>query len=220
MINTLEKYMNKKFSASYLMYPLVFSLCMWIFEISEIIFNIHIVTLGIFPRTFSGLTGIITAPLVHGSINHLMSNTFPIILLGSGTIYFYKNASKYVLPLIYLLTNFLVWAMARQAYHIGSSGLIYGMVTFLFFSGVIRRDRRSIALALLVTFLYGSLVWGVLPLQNGSSWESHLFGSFVGIACAIFFRKTDPYKKYDWEDEPDSEEPGELRITYDPKDRS
>ena len=91
--------------------------------------------------------------------------------------------------------------IARQAYHIGASGLIYGFVSFLFFSGIIRRDNRSIALALIVTFLYGGLTWGVLPIKAEISWEAHLFGSLVGIMFAFIFRKADPAPKYDWEEE-------------------
>ncbi len=106
---------------------------------------------------------------------------------------------------------------AREVYHIGASGLIYGFVAFLFFSGIIRRDNKSIGLALIVTFLYGSLIWGVLPGVKGVSWESHLFGGIAGIAAAIIFRKTDPVKKYDWEDEDneDDNNQGPLEISYD-----
>ena len=93
--------------------------------------------------------------------------------------------------------------------------MIYGFVSFLFFSGLIRRDTRSIALALLVTFLYGSMIWGIFPQNNGISWEYHLFGSLTGIACAIIFRKSDPYKRYEWEDEEDDEDGGNLEISHD-----
>jgi membrane associated rhomboid family serine protease len=94
-----------------------------------------------------------------------------------------------------------VWIFARQAYHIGASGLVYGFVAFLFFSGIIRRDNRSIALALIVTFLYGGLTWGILPIKAEISWEAHLFGSIIGILLAFVFRKSDPAPKYDWETE-------------------
>lgn len=202
--------MKEKKSVYYIIIPLSFALLIWLIKIFEYSSNIQFVKWGIYPMKLSGLKGVLTAPLLHGSFDHLLSNTFPLIILSSGIIYFYKNAAKNTILIIYFGTNILVWLFARQAYHIGSSGLIYGFVTFLFFSGVIRRDRRSTALALLVTFLYGSLVWGVLPLQNSSSWESHIFGSVTGIICAFIFRKSDPYKKYAWEDEPDSENPDEC----------
>src|SRR3989339_1510740 len=100
-----------------------------------------------------------------------------------------------------IIPGIFVWIFGRPAYHIGASGLIYGFVSFLFFSGLIRRDNRSIALALIVTFLYGGIIWGVLPIKAETSWESHLFGSIIGIMFAFIFRKADPAPKYDWEDE-------------------
>ena len=93
--------------------------------------------------------------------------------------------------------------------------MVYGLVSFLFFSGLIRRDTRSIALALIVTFLYGSIIWGVIPQNDGISWEYHLFGSLTGISCAFIYRKSDPYKKYEWEDEDDEGDPAKLEISHD-----
>lgn len=204
-------------SIQYITIPVCFAALMWIIKVAEYSLHMNLSSWGIYPRTLKGLTGILSAPLLHGSFQHLYSNTFPLIILSSGILYFYKKSAPYVILIIYLVTHLLVWLFARQAYHIGSSGLIYGFVTFLFFSGVIRRDKRSISLALLVTFLYGSLVWGILPLRNGFSWESHLFGSLTGILCAIIFRKSDPYKRYDWEDEP-STDPSQLKVSRNPSD--
>ena len=118
---------------------------------------------------------------------------------------FYRKSSYKVILIIYIGTGLLDWLFARKAYHIGASGIIYGFVAFLFFSGIIRRDTRAIALALLVTFLYGSLIWGILPLDSGISWESHLFGSIMGIFCAFLYKKSDPAIKYEWEYEDDNE---------------
>jgi hypothetical protein len=141
-----------------------------------------------------------TAPLIHADFNHLLP-TFPLLFLGVGISYSYPSCSKKLFAGVYILHGLLVWIIARQAYHIGASGLVYGLVSFLFFSGIIRRDNRSIALALIVTFLYGGLTWGVLPIKAEISWEAHLFGSIVGIIFAYIFRKADPAPKYDWEDE-------------------
>ena len=195
---------KKKFITS-LIFPVGFVSLLWIVKLSEIIFNLNFTTLGIFPGSVKGLPGILLAPLIHANIKHLFSNSLPILFLGSGIIYFYRNSSYKVITIIYIGTGILVWIFARQAYHIGASGLIYGFVTFLFFSGLIRRDTRAIALALLVTFLYGSLIWGVLPLDNAVSWESHLFGSVLGIFCAFLFKISDPALKYDWEYEDENE---------------
>lgn len=195
---------KKKFINS-LIIPVGFVSLLWIIKISEIIFNINFIPFGILPGTIKGLPGILFAPLIHANIKHLFSNSLPILFLGTGIIYFYRHSAYKVMIIIYLGTDILDWIFARKAYHIGASGIIYGLVTFLFFSGIIRRDTRAVALALLVTFLYGSLIWGVLPLDSGVSWESHLFGSILGIFCAFLFKDSDPAIKYDWEYEDDNE---------------
>jgi membrane associated rhomboid family serine protease len=201
---------KKKFISS-LILPVGFISLLWIIKISEIIFNLNFTSFGILPGSIKGLPGILLAPLIHANIKHLFSNSLPILFLGSGIIYFYRNCSYKVILIIYLGTGILDWIFARKAYHIGASGIIYGFVTFLFFSGIIRRDTRAIALALLVTFLYGSLIWGILPLDSGISWESHLFGSIIGIFCAFFYRRSDPAIKYDWENENDDERNNDNR---------
>ena len=116
-------------------------------------------------------------------------------------LYFYPKVAYKVFTIIYFGSGILVWFFGREVYHIGASGIIYGFVSFLFFSGIFRKDNRSIALALVVIFLYGGLIWGVLPVEKGVSWESHLFGAIVGLISAFIFRKVDPPKRYDWEDE-------------------
>jgi membrane associated rhomboid family serine protease len=181
-------------------------------------FNLDLSTMGILPRVPSGLIGIVTAPLIHADFSHLISNTAPLFILGWIIFFFYPKISYLLLAFIYLLTGLLVWLLARQVYHIGASGIIYGFVSFLFFSGIFRRDNKSIALALVVTFFYGGLVWGVLPGMKGVSWESHLFGAITGFAGAYLFRNVDPpKKKYDWEDEPDDFDVDKLEISHDPE---
>ena len=209
---------KRKFLLS-LYYSAGFLILLWIIKTIEVAFGISFAKFGILPRHISGLIGIITYPLIHASFSHLISNSIPLLFLGLGLFYFYPKSASKVFGLIYFLPGILIWLFARTAYHIGASGLVYGLVTYFFFSGLIRRDNRSIALALVVTFLYGSLVWGVLPIYKTISWEGHLFGSLTGILCAFIFRKQDPSKKYDWEDEPDDDDPGKLEISYDDRDR-
>lgn len=196
---------DKKKLFQSVIYPIAFVMLLWLVKIFEISFGTNLIYLGIFPRKISGLIGIITAPLIHADFNHLISNSFPLIILGLGISYSYPTTSKKLFSGVYILHGLLVWIIARQAYHIGASGLVYGFVSFLFFSGIIRRDNRSIALALIVTFLYGGLTWGVLPIKADISWEAHLFGSIVGIVFAFIFRKADPAPKYDWEDEEENQ---------------
>lgn len=206
---------DKKKIISSLMVPLGFIVLLWLIQIIQFVFHISFIRLGLLPRTLTGLLGIITAPLIHAGFGHLFSNTLPLLFLGTGILYFYPKSGMKVFVLVYFIPGIFVWLVARSAYHIGASGMVYGLVTFLFFSGIIRRDTRSIALALIVTFLYGSIIWGVIPQNDGISWEYHLFGSLTGIYCAFIYRKSDPYKKYEWEDEDDEEDPMNLEISHD-----
>ncbi len=202
-----------------LIYPSAFVLLLWIIQLFSYITNINLYNLGIHPRSLDGLIGIITGPLIHAGFPHLISNSIPMLILGTGIFYFYPNAAVKVVLTIYFATDILVWLFARHVWHVGASGVIYGFLAFIFFSGIFRRDNRSIGLSLLVTFLYGGLVWGVLPGMKGISWESHLFGGLVGIVAAFIFKKSDPYKKYDWEDESDQDDSNNLEISYD-KDKN
>ena len=146
--------------------------------------------LGILPRHVSGMIGILTAPLIHGTFVHLLSNTFPLLFLLVAVFYFYDKIALEVFAWIYLITGFWVWIAAREAYHIGASGLVYGLATFLFFSGMFRRDARSVAVAVAIAFLYNGMVQGIMPGDDPNvSWESHLLGSVAGIFCSFYFRK-------------------------------
>ncbi|MCH7515871.1 MAG: rhomboid family intramembrane serine protease [Bacteroidetes bacterium] len=173
--------------------------------------------MGIFPRNLFGILGIVTGPVIHANFSHLLSNTIPLMILGWAIFYFYPKASYKVFLFVYILTGVFVWFFARQVYHIGASGIVYGFVSFLFFSGIFRKDNKSIAIALIITFLYGGIVWGVLPGQKGISWESHLFGGIAGVITAFIFKNVDPPKKYDWEDEEDDFNVDDLEVSYDPE---
>lgn len=187
----------------------------WVIKIIESAFGISFINYGLLPREISGLVGIITFPVLHGNWDHLFSNTMPLFFLSAGICYFYVSSSKKILVGLYIIPGILLWFFARSSIHIGASGMIYGMAAFLFFSGVIRRDKRAIVLALLVSFFYGSLVWGILPIEKGVSWEGHLFGGLTGIALAVVFRKKDPFDKYDWEDDDEDDyDPRDLEISY------
>ena len=149
-------------------------------------------SLGILPRTLKGTIGIITGPLIHGDIFHLVSNTLPIILLGIMLFYFYHKIAIEVFIWIYLVSGFWTWLLARDAYHIGASGVVYGMASFLFFSGIFRKSRQLMTISAIIIFLYGGMLYGIFPdaVEANVSWESHLMGGTVGLLLAFLFRKT------------------------------
>jgi len=183
-------------------YPVLFVAILWCIKLFEIIDHVSLTHYGLYPRTVKGLLGIVTAPLLHDDINHLLSNTLPLLILGPIIFYFYRSIAFQLFFWIYLITGIWVWAAARNSYHIGASGIIYGFESFLFFSGVFRKNPRLLALSLFVVFLYGSTIWGILPAQRGISWESHALGALAGLITAYNFRKEGPPDKtYDLGDD-------------------
>jgi len=160
--------------------------------------------LGVRPREFAGLPGIVLAPLLHGNFAHLFANSLPLLVLGTGMLYLYPNSALTVIPAAYLGPGVAVFLFARAStVHVGASGLVYGLVIYIFVAGLIRRDRRAIAASMLVYFLYGSMVWGVMPIRPGMSWETHLAAALIGLGLAIALRRLDipPRKRYEWEGE-------------------
>ncbi|MEX0811538.1 MAG: rhomboid family intramembrane serine protease [Chitinophagales bacterium] len=181
---------NKKFKTS-LRIPLQAVGLMWLVMLNSWIMDINLVSAGLYPRSLNGLIGIITAPFIHSSLEHLSSNSFPLIFLGTMSFYFYPRISKRVILILVFLVGILVWLFARPSYHIGASGIVYGLASFIFFSGVFRKDIRSYALSFIILFLYGGIVEGLMPNQFGVSWESHLAGAVSGIVLAFIYRNTD-----------------------------
>ena len=177
---------------------------LWLIELLNGGLELELERFGVRPREFAGLPGILLAPLLHGGLEHLAANSVPLLVLGTGMLYLYPGAALTVCPAVYLGPGIAVWLFAKAGTtHVGSSGLVYGLLSYVFVAGVIRRDRRAIAASLLVSFLYGSMVWGVLPIRLGVSWETHLAAALIGLALAIAFRHRDvpPRKRYSWEDE-------------------
>ena len=192
---------------SILFFPVLFVAAMWIVKLVEINFDISFSDYGIYPREIQGLPGILLSPLIHGDIYHLINNSAPMLFLGMGVWYFYKPVAFKVFLWTYLMTGLWIWAAARPAYHIGASGLIYAFASFIFFSGIFRKYYKLLALSMLIVFLYGGMVWGVFPLKQHISWESHLLGAVAGLIMAIHYRKIGPRRKqFDWELEEDEDE--------------
>jgi len=190
--------------------PSLFVIVLWMIKGVELIFQVDLGFLGVYPRQPEGLPGILLSPLIHGDVKHLAANTIPLLVLGAAIFHFYREIAYKVLILLYIIPGIWVWFGARDAYHIGASGLIYGMASFVFFSGLLRRDGKLMALSLLIVFLYGSMVWGIFPNfipEKRISWESHLMGLIAGVILAIYFRKLGPQRKrYEWELEEEEED--------------
>ena len=171
-----------------LLIPIVFVILMWMINIFQFVYGIDLGNLGIHPRDSTTLIGIFTSPLIHGNWEHLLSNSLPMLVLGILLFLIYDRVAIWVWVLNYFFTGLFVWLFARDSYHIGASGVIYGLASFLFFSGFFRMDIKSIAISSGVAIFYGGMVWGILPIQPGVSWESHMFGGLVGLALAYLFR--------------------------------
>ncbi len=189
------------------LFPLLFTALLWVVKYLENLYGWDLTSQGILPREISGLQGVFFAPLIHADINHLINNSLPILMLGWAIAYFYTSLFFRLFVLSYLLAGLYTWISARYAYHIGASGLVYAWFGFLFFSGFIRRHLQLIAISFLVAFLYGSMVWGVLPWDHTKSWEGHFWGLFVGLILAIYYRKQGPQRKvYHWPEEDEEED--------------
>jgi membrane associated rhomboid family serine protease len=183
---------EKKKLVQSLIFPVLFLLIIWLVKIAEIVLNTNFVYLGLYPLKWSGLVGIITAPLIHADLRHLFDNSVPLLILSTALFYFYRPVAFRVFFLTWVVTGILVWFGGRSSYHIGASGLIYGFASFLFFSGIIRNSINLMAISLLVVFMYGGLVWGILPYDYKISWESHMFGALTGLCLAIIYRQYGP----------------------------
>ncbi|WP_340074360.1 rhomboid family intramembrane serine protease [Leptobacterium sp. I13] len=185
----MKKTASFVFSTGVVGYPLLFVLAIWIVYWFEVRFGYDFTVYGIFPRTVSGLKGIFFSPFIHSSLKHLYNNTLPFFFLSSGLFYFYRRISWKVMAFGTVLTGIITWLIARDAYHIGASGIIYMLSSFVFFRGIIVKQYRLIALSLIVVFLYGSLVWYVFPVDDRISWEGHLSGFLTGLIFAFLFKE-------------------------------
>ncbi len=173
-----------------LVIPVRFVFLLWLVKIVEITLGISFANFGIFPRTVWGLTGIVAAPLLHGSLMHLLSNTITLLVLGIALFWLYPGAARAVFFYCYFITGMLVWLFGRPSIHIGASGLLYGIALFLMTIGLFRKDPKSIFVSILIVFFYSGILWGVLPIDPMISFESHLMGAIVGIGCASGFSRS------------------------------
>jgi membrane associated rhomboid family serine protease len=210
--------MNEKkqfhFTPVMLAVPLYFVLFLWVVLWVEARFGLNFNKYGIYPRTFKGLRGIFFSTFIHGGVVHLYQNSFPLLILIFNLFYFYRKIAFKIMFYGILLTGVFTWIIGRPSYHIGASGLIYLLFSFIFFSGIFRKYYRLLAISLMVIFLYGSIVWYMFPIKDEVSWEGHVSGFVAGIILAYIFRGIGPQKEYyDWELE--DHEPDEFERSFD-----
>ena len=196
-----------KFSNRVLAIPLLAMIIIWAVYWLELALGVNFNEMGVMPRTLSGLKGVILSPFIHGSLEHLYNNTIPLGILLTALWYFYKDAAWKIVLYGILISGLLTWLIGRTSYHIGASGLIYVLASFIFFKGIFSSYYRLIALSLIVVFIYGSLLWYIFPVKEGISWEGHLAGFLTGLLLASVVKATIPKpKKYEWEKEDFKEE--------------
>ena len=162
---------------------------MWLIFFVQVKFHIDLRAYGLFPRTAHGLIGILTMPLLHGNVFHIVSNTIPILVLGAMLYFFYPRMANRIFYQCFFFTNVLVWIFARSANHIGASGLLYGLAAFLVLLGLFRRDFKSVLISGAVFIIYGSIFLNLIPSNSWVSWESHLMGVVVGATNAYLLRR-------------------------------
>jgi len=198
---------EKKKIISILFIPLLFLLLMWLVKIIEVNFQISFVPYGVFPQTIDGLKGILFSPFIHKDFTHLINNSYPILILGGMIFAIYRKIATQLFVWLYFVAGFYLWVIGRPSFHIGASGFIYALASFLLVSGIIRKNPRLTAVSMLVIFLYGSMIWGLLPTKEPISWEGHLAGFIAGIIVAFFYKNEGPKpKKYQWEIDEEIEE--------------
>ncbi|PVX51009.1 membrane associated rhomboid family serine protease [Balneicella halophila] len=182
---------NKKLRLS-IFIPLLLTLTMWFVKVYEWLFDDSLVSFGIMPRKVEHLYGILFSPIIHSDWSHLWANTIPFFVLSTSLFFFYRTIATKTFLIMYIGSGFLLWCIGRESYHIGMSGIIYALATFLMVSGLIKKNYRLTALALIVVFLYGSLFWGLFPIEKQVSWEGHISGALIGLVLAVIFKNKGP----------------------------
>jgi membrane associated rhomboid family serine protease len=184
-----------KYNAKVHLVPILAIISIWLVYIFEIKFGYNFNKYGIYPQRLSGLRGILFSPFLHSDTKHLINNSVPLAVMLGSLYYFYQQIANKVLLWGVILSGLLTWSFARPSYHIGASGVVYFLVSFIFFSGIFRKYYRLVAVSLVVVFLYGSMIWYILPIEERISWEGHLSGFLVGFAFALLYKNKGPLPK-------------------------
>jgi membrane associated rhomboid family serine protease len=211
--------MSSKRKYSIFVLPALFILVLFAVEWIEYSNGIRFVKHGVLPRTFEGLQGILFSPFIHSDWKHLTNNALPLFVLTATLGFFYKGIAKEVFLWSWLMSGLWLWAIGRPSFHIGASGLLYALASFLFFSGFIRKHTKLMAISMFVVFLYGGMVWGIFPMKKHISWEGHLAGALAGLILAYWFKDNGPPKQiYQYEIDELIEDEESLDYTYEYKE--
>lgn len=193
---------NFKFSNSVIGLPLFFVLLLWIVYWLQIRFDFDFYRYGIYPRDLIGLRGVLFSPFIHENLDHLYNNSIPLVILLVAMQFFYPKQTIGVIGYGILLSGLITWVVGRENFHIGASGLIYVLVSFIFFKGIQTKYYRLVALSLTVILLYGGMIWYVFPdVDQSISWEGHLAGLITGFVLTLFYKAPEYAKPivYDWQ---------------------
>ena len=198
----MSKQQHFKYSNSIIVYPLILVFLIWLVYWYQIRIDSGIRHYGIQPHKMEGLLGVFTSPFLHSGISHLYNNSIPLLVLSMALFFFYNKIAWRVLFYGMLCSGILTWIIGKSGNHIGASGVIYVLVSFMFFKGILAKHYRLIALSLIIIFFYGSMIWYVFPIKDNMSWEGHLSGLITGVILAFAFRKqiAKP-ERYIWESE-------------------
>lgn len=201
-----DRELEKKIFRHSLLLPAFVVGLFWLVKIVEIVLGVSFVKGGVYPHHLKGIHGILTSPFIHSGFPHLISNSIPFFILMFALVYFYRRYSYRIFWQLYILSGLCVWIAGREAWHIGASGVVYGMAAFHLVSGIIRNDVRLLTLSVVVVFLYGGMVWGMFPINPDISWESHLWGALSGIVLAVYYRGYSIRRNpFEWENDEEEE---------------
>ena len=202
--------------------PLFFIFILYMIKIMEVGMEWDFTRLGVYPMEKKGVFGIFAHPLVHSSFKHLFANTIPLLFLLWCLFYFYKDLSALIFFFIWIAGGIFTFIIGKPGWHVGASGLIYGLAFYLFFSGILRKHIPLIAISLLITFLYGGLIWNMFPFfaNESTSWEGHLSGAIAGTIAAVIFRKHGPQKPEYPEEDDDENNKEDLEETENKEDQA
>ncbi|HMO41128.1 MAG TPA: rhomboid family intramembrane serine protease [Saprospiraceae bacterium] len=191
-----------------LLLPAYLIVAIWLVHLLQVLSGFDLGWLGVYPLKGWGLRGVLFMPLLHGGWGHLLANTPPLFMLGAMLVFFYRRVAFSSFIMIYLLSGLFTWLMPFQmAWHIGASAVLYGLWAFVLSTGILRRNIRSIALALIVLFYFGSMFVGIFPGgKEHVSWQGHLAGAIAGVFTAFWFREAierdEEKPRYSWDEHP------------------